>query len=159
MVLVLVVPLAGCRDEAGDAAMDEPAPGSGSGSDSGGDSSSSDAEASTGGDDEATGTAGPIDGRIDGHACPPDHNLTATNFGLPFLLTWCAGCHSSQLSEDERAGAPPGVDLDTIEGAHEQLLRIYDRSVDDDATMPPAGGPTAEERALLADWLACGAPE
>jgi hypothetical protein len=25
-------------------------------------------------------------------------------------------------------------------------------------TMPPAGGPSGEERALLAEWLACGAP-
>lgn len=109
--------------------------------------------------DSETDTGDVVEGPIEGRDCLPDNGLTASNFGMPFLLTWCAGCHSAQLDADERGGAPVGIDLDTVAGAKEHLLRTYARSTGDTATMPPAGGPTAEERELLADWLACGAPE
>lgn len=104
-------------------------------------------------------TEGPIEGPIEGRLCPPDSALTADSFGMPFMLTWCAGCHSAALPEGERAEAPLGVDLDTLQGTQALLLRVYARSADDNLTMPPAGGPSAEDRERLGDWLACGAPE
>jgi hypothetical protein len=32
------------------------------------------------------------------------------------------------------------------------------RAADQNATMPPAGAPGEDERTLLGEWLACGAP-
>ena len=122
-----------------------------------------DGGSSEGGSDESSddesGAEPGIEGPIDGRDCPPDSTLTADNFGMPFVLTWCAGCHNADLTEEERAGAPLGIDLDTLDATQEHLLRVYARPADDNLGMPPAGGPSEEERAMLGDWLACGAPE
>jgi uncharacterized membrane protein len=79
-----------------------------------------------------------------------------TNFGEPFALDWCRGCHSATLPADMRQSAPADVNFDT----HDEVLawkeRILVRATGDSPTMPPAGGPSAEERALLAEWLGCG---
>ena len=91
-------------------------------------------------------------------ACPPDSYLDYRNFGAPFLRSWCTGCHSSALSADARAGAPLGVDFDTYAGALAHLDAIKHRASVDMPTMPPRGPPRADERALLAEWIACGAP-
>jgi hypothetical protein len=32
------------------------------------------------------------------------------------------------------------------------------RAADHNVTMPPVGGPEADERSALGEWLACGAP-
>lgn len=95
---------------------------------------------------------------IDGRVCPPGSPLTWQSFGQGFLLDHCVGCHSSQLAEGQRAQATLGVDFDTQPGAQQWLQRIYARSADANDTMPPAGGVTEQQRQLLGDWLACGAP-
>jgi uncharacterized membrane protein len=56
-----------------------------------------------------------------------------------------------------RQNAPADVNFDTLEGVHQFAERIAARATGPSANMPPAGGPSAEERALLAEWLACGA--
>jgi uncharacterized membrane protein len=88
-------------------------------------------------------------------ACDRDPPLTWANFGQPLMDKHCVGCHSSLLREDQRNGAPVGVDLDTWEDAVKWAERIQVRSVPDNADMPPGGGPSAEERRLLAEWLEC----
>lgn len=90
-------------------------------------------------------------------ACPPDSDLTWSTFGDPFVRSWCTGCHSSALAEPDRQGAPVGVDLDTLEGVRAHLADVRRRAVRE-ADMPPAGGPDEGDRALLDEWLACGAP-
>ena len=90
--------------------------------------------------------------------CPPDSYLDYRNFGAPFLRSWCTGCHSSELTGDARAGAPIGVDLDTRAGALAHLDGIKRRAAVELPTMPPRGAPGADERALLNEWLSCGAP-
>ena len=40
--------------------------------------------------------------------------LTWANDGLPEMLTWCASCHSSLIKPEDRAGAPVGVDLESV---------------------------------------------
>lgn len=102
--------------------------------------------------------ADPLPSAIEGRECPPGSVLTGENFGRPFLLTWCNGCHSAELPANGRQGAPVGVDFDTDEGVRQHLQRIYARAADNNATMPPAAGPGLEERELLGEWLACGAP-
>lgn len=81
--------------------------------------------------------------------------LTYDNFGKGFVTEHCAGCHSSLVPEDHREGAPAGVDLDTYEGVLRWAARVEARAVDAEAGMPPGGGPSEEERALLAEWLTC----
>jgi hypothetical protein len=95
---------------------------------------------------------------IPGRACPSGSTLTYESFGEPFFNDWCTGCHSSALSADARRGAPVGVDYDSLAGIRAHLPQIWARAADNNATMPPAGGPTAPLRQSLGDWVACGAP-
>jgi hypothetical protein len=95
---------------------------------------------------------------FDERPCPEDSELTFESFGGPFLITWCNGCHASGMPEAERQGAPLGIDFDDIGQIRAQAERIWARSGDHNVTMPPAGGPEDDERALLGEWLACGAP-
>jgi hypothetical protein len=85
--------------------------------------------------------------------------LTYRSFGEPFLLDWCRGCHSSGLSEANRQGAPLGIDFDDVDRVREHLPRIAVRATGAAPTMPASGGPSDEERALLAEWISCGAPQ
>ncbi|MEM9068623.1 MAG: hypothetical protein AAGE52_08960 [Myxococcota bacterium] len=106
---------------------------------------------------EGSGPAGPVRHGI-GRDCPEDSFLTYENFGQPFMLNWCTGCHSSTLSGDEiRADAPEGFDFDDPNLIRPHLEEIYERAVER-RNMPPAGGPGDAERDLLGEWLACGAP-
>ena len=89
--------------------------------------------------------------------CPTDSYLSYENVGQPFLANWCTGCHSAQLPVDMRQNAPMGVDFDTLAGTREHLDRIELLAAGDAPTMPPVAGPDPDERALFAEWLACGA--
>lgn len=80
---------------------------------------------------------------------------TWEGFAQGMLTTWCTPCHASSLEGTARQGAPAEVDLDTLEDALRWADRIQARTVDS-ATMPPAGGPSEEERARLGEWLTCG---
>lgn len=115
----------------------------------------------------STGTAattGPTGGpagdypSLDERPCPEDSILTAENFGAPFMLTHCTGCHHASLKEGERAGAPLGVDFETLTKVRAQAAKIWARAGDQNATMPPVGPPAQDERTRLGEWLACGAP-
>ena len=46
----------------------------------------------------------------------PDCDVSWEGFTEPLIKTWCEPCHSSTVPEDERRGAPLGVDFDTWEG-------------------------------------------
>ena len=95
---------------------------------------------------------------LDERPCPEDSILTAENFGAPFMLTHCTGCHHVALKEGERAGAPLGVDFESLTKVRAQAAQIWARAADQNATMPPVGPPPEAERAQLGEWLACGAP-
>jgi uncharacterized membrane protein len=90
--------------------------------------------------------------------CPDESDLTYESFGRPFVLNWCAGCHSKDLPEAERQGAPLDSNFDTLKEVRSDAARIWARSADHNLTMPPVGGPEADERVLFGEWLACGAP-
>ena len=91
--------------------------------------------------------------------CPPDSLATWDNTGAPFLLTWCTACHASSLTEDARQEAPAELDFDDLDRFLPYADRAGVRTVDDDAGMPPAGGPSQAERDAFGEWIACGAPE
>ncbi len=81
--------------------------------------------------------------------------LSYETFGQGFLEKNCTGCHSSLLPEAQRNDAPLGVDFDSYAGVVQWADRIADRAVDASSTMPPGGGPTEEDRAMLSEWLSC----
>jgi uncharacterized membrane protein len=83
--------------------------------------------------------------------------LTYETFGAPFMTSWCRGCHSRNLPEELRQQAPPNVDFDTREDVRRFSHRVRARA-GAGRSMPPAGGPSEAERALLVEWLRCGAP-
>ncbi|HEU0034905.1 MAG TPA: hypothetical protein VFQ53_29975 [Kofleriaceae bacterium] len=82
--------------------------------------------------------------------------LDYDNFGAPFVADWCRGCHSSALPAAMRQNAPADVNFDDYAKTMEWRERILVRATGDAPTMPPVGGPSDEERALLAEWLGCG---
>ena len=82
--------------------------------------------------------------------------LEYDNFGAPFVLDWCRGCHSSAVPEAMRQHAPIDVNFDTSDDFLRWQNRILVRATGSKPTMPPAGGPSSQERALLAEWIACG---
>jgi hypothetical protein len=86
-----------------------------------------------------------------------DTCVSYEDFAGPFLLNWCVGCHSSSLDEAHRKMAPLGMDFDTLEGVRAHADRIKVR-VAELKNMPPLGGPSDEDRALLAEWIDCDLP-
>lgn len=86
--------------------------------------------------------------------CDRDPPLDYLSFGKGLLQTHCTGCHSSLVREDQRNDAPTAVNLDTYDDVVTWAERIRVRTVED-RDMPPGGGPSEEERALLAEWLDC----
>lgn len=98
-------------------------------------------------------------GGEDTGACSREPPLTWGNFGEGLITKHCLGCHSSLMPAEMREGAPVGVDFDTYEAVIQWRDRIDVRSVPDDGGMPPGGGPSEEERAMLGEWLACEVAE
>ena len=90
--------------------------------------------------------------------CPEESILTYENFGRPFLLSWCTGCHSSELTNAQRGDSPEDLSFDDPNMFRPYLLEMYDVAADDNIEMPPVGGPGLDERRLFGEWLACGAP-
>jgi uncharacterized membrane protein len=110
----------------------------------------------------ACGTDTMTPGGGDDEPMPPPEDvckqsyLDYQNFGEPFVLNWCRGCHSSAVPAGMRQNAPIDVNFDTTADVAKHQARIVARATGPAPTMPPAGGPPDEERALLAEWLGCG---
>ncbi len=112
--------------------------------------------------------------------------LTYQNFGQGFIHTWCLPCHTAELDEGDprRQCAQPNVNFDTYAEVF-ALRTVIDRKVSgevggpppetggcsgqpiapdcvcveqSDMQMPPAGGVSEEDAALLHEWVACDAP-
>jgi uncharacterized membrane protein len=81
--------------------------------------------------------------------------LTYQTFGEPFMTNWCRGCHSADIYPMMRQDAPLDINFDTLDQVRQRRVMIETLTVKR-PTMPPAGGPSAEERALLDEWLTCG---
>jgi hypothetical protein len=98
-----------------------------------------------------------------GAALHCDNMLTWENFAEAFMLSWCTGCHNSQLPTAQRAGAPCSINFDSHAGAVPFAASIEVRAIDwqmyEGVTpMPPAALVPADELALLREWIECGAP-
>ena len=79
--------------------------------------------------------------------CPPDSTLTYESFGSVFLADNCLSCHTSK----DRPALTSKAAVQANKGA------IIDVAVVS-TTMPANSGLAVEERQLLGEWLACGAP-
>ena len=80
-------------------------------------------------------------------SCGSDSTLTYANFGSAFMADNCLSCHAERVS-------PHFTTQAQVKGSTENILQV---AVYTDAM--PANGPIAiEERKLLGEWLACGAP-
>ena len=90
--------------------------------------------------------------------CPPDSFLTWETFGDSFFRNWCTSCHSSDLATGFRQDAPREINFDS----HTEAMLYNDRTLiragEALGGMPPLGGPTEAERAMLVEWIQCGAP-
>ncbi|MCX4245971.1 hypothetical protein [Paraliomyxa miuraensis] len=109
--------------------------------------------------DEESGDE-PSESESDGELAPCDEQsvLTYDTFGRGFLATYCDGCHGAAVTDERRRGAPVEVVFDTREGAEAYADRILARTAPPDgseATMPPVGGVTEDDRARLVVWLTC----
>lgn len=95
--------------------------------------------------------AGPA---ADTAACTPDEAALGLGWGSwaqGFFTGYCAPCHG----EVPAYGAPEDLRLDTEDEVRRWEDRVRERVLQTQ-TMPPAGGVTEEDRALLEAWLDCG---
>ena len=81
--------------------------------------------------------------------------LDYQNFGAAFVSNWCRGCHSSDVPLGMRQKAPIDANFDNLAQIQMWGERM-ERRVAVMQNMPPAGGPSHEERELLAEWMTCG---
>jgi len=158
LVVAVAALLGACKDDKDSSGGGTTA--SSSGDTDGGDTTAGDGSGESGSD--GSGSSGTDDGgpwaTFEERPCPEDSFVTYENFGWPHMLTFCNGCHSGMLPADMRQGAPVEVNFASIEDVRAQAERIWVRAGDQHATMPPVGPAEIEERFLLGEWLACGAP-
>ena len=83
--------------------------------------------------------------------------LRYDNFGAPFIVNWCRACHSADTPPGMRQQAPADMNFDNLSEIRHWSLQIR-VTAGQGSSMPPAGGPSTDERAMLVEWLGCGAP-
>jgi len=79
--------------------------------------------------------------------CPTDSTLTYASFGAAFLADNCLACHTSK----ER----PAL---TTQGAVQANKASINAVAVTSSQLPQDASLAIEERKLLGEWLACGAP-
>jgi uncharacterized membrane protein len=88
------------------------------------------------------------------NTCAPGDPKTVSwdSFGHGFTLARCQGCHASTATD--RRSAPPDVMFDTEDDARAVAPRIR-TAVIVNKTMPPGGGVSDTDLALVGAWLDC----
>ncbi len=77
------------------------------------------------------------------------------SFGDGFVVENCQVCHASTVMGEDRIGAPEDVTFDDAASVWAHARRVLDRAGVEPPTMPPEGGTTESDRALLRAWLEC----
>jgi len=79
--------------------------------------------------------------------CPPDSTLTYESFGSTFIADNCLSCHTSKEKPNLTTHA-------AVQGNKGRIMSVAVTGT----KMPENGSLAVEERQLLGEWLACGAP-
>ena len=90
--------------------------------------------------------------------CPKGTFLTYENFGAGFLSTYCLSCHSANVPEKKRSGAPLVANFDTALDASRYRALMLSKTQGNNPSMPPGQTLKAREKAAFAEWLNCGSP-
>jgi uncharacterized membrane protein len=103
----------------------------------------------------------PIDTLASGARCQPGNTLTYASFGHDFMASYCLRCHSVTMVNPRMA--PPMVNFDELSEIRRLAMTIDAQAgagpLATREIMPPDDPkPTLEQRQMLAQWLACGAP-
>jgi uncharacterized membrane protein len=116
------------------------------------------------GDDSGDGTgSGAKTGAELGLSCPTDSKVTYADDVKPFMSKYCNSCHGSTVPPAQRQGAPSDHNFDTEQGVIDEAYHVAVEAAAGpkgvNTGMPEGGGPqpTAAERKLLGEWLACHA--
>jgi uncharacterized membrane protein len=91
-------------------------------------------------------TSGASSTGIEQLSCSPDNTLTYENFGQEMITTQCMSCHDTESPA-----------LGSLAQVRSHASQVMESAVYTDA-MPEGGTLSLEERRLLGEWLACGAP-
>jgi hypothetical protein len=107
----------------------------------------------TEGDDGGGDSGGAVDSGTVLPGCAGEPVVTWANFGQGFLREQCQACHASTVVN--RGDAPADVIFDTEADAVRLAARIEARALGEPPSMPPEGGVSDTDRALLDLWLRC----
>ena len=91
--------------------------------------------------------------------CAKGTKLNYANFAAVFVENYCTACHSSELLEGERFGAPIAANFETYKLLAVYLTGVKSMAGSGKTAMPPSGQVPSDERKLLDEWIDCGAPE
>lgn len=80
-------------------------------------------------------------------------DLTYANFGQAFFSTHCTSCHA----ETSGVAGAENFPFESQAQIQAEMDDIHERAGGTNTNMPPDGGPTADERLQLEEWLSCGA--
>ena len=108
--------------------------------------------------------------------CPKATYLTYENFGAAFLANYCTSCHSANVPETQRGGAPATANFDSADDVLVWRKDIIDRTVlgmavpgstatatatstvPADRRMPPMGQVADADLTNFTEWMTSGAP-
>jgi hypothetical protein len=95
---------------------------------------------------------------LDGPGCPSTGTtLSYQLFGRQFFSDHCSRCHSKDLPEGDRGGAPLDQNWDVYDSVVKYGPRIREDVLK--GLMPPDDWVPPEEAQLLLQWIGCGMPQ
>ena len=95
----------------------------------------------------ACGVNPPVGSTTSEVTCPPDSTLTYENFGKVLVADNCLECHAGK-------DKPRLDDQAAVQNNAQAIISVAVNS----SKMPKNGDMLSDERQMLGEWLACGAP-
>jgi uncharacterized membrane protein len=86
--------------------------------------------------------------------CADEPSASWESFGSGFVTQYCQTCHAS--TTPDRHGAPEEVVFDTAADVWARKAQVLEVTLSEPASMPPQGGVTDDDKAMLRAWLECG---
>lgn len=95
----------------------------------------------------------PTESVQDTSPCADAPTVTWETWGEGFVTESCQSCHAS--TSPDRNGAPEDVIFDTEQDVLDRATAVLSVATGESPTMPPEGGVSDDDRALLEIWLTC----